>query len=324
MKTLQIRNIRSFVLAAALLGTGSLSAVVPVFTEDFSDNDISDWTAGCERVNSVSGDPAIDDFCSAPVAAGGVVQLGAHGSCFQDPFDGVASTLTKTINLPNGTYILSYTVSHSTTHYDFCEGGTGGDSGILVNGALISSASCTVNNCGTCTVPTGTVCGSFTVTGGSVELKLRTNSGDCADSTGVFDNITITSGRGGCANPSIDVTDLAVTCGDNPCVQTGSFDIINVSDDPRTVTVESFTGSIVFIGQGGVKTACGTTVIQTVPPFPFSIGPGLTQTVTYTLTCTDCPPEASEAREIQNFVDVHLDGRDKAFRASGSCFPVGE
>src|SRR5688572_28740475 len=127
MKTLRIGNLRSIVLAAALLGTaGSLFGQV-VFTEDFNDNDISDWAAGCERVNSLSGDPSIDDFCSAPVAAGGVVQLSAHGSCFQDPFDGVASTLTKTINLANGTYILSYDVSHSTTHYDFCEGATGGD-----------------------------------------------------------------------------------------------------------------------------------------------------------------------------------------------------
>src|SRR6185503_13083411 len=109
MKTLQIRNLRSILLAAGLLGTaGSLFGQV-VFTEDFNDNDISDWTAGCERVNSFG------DSCSTPVTVGGAVQLNAHGSCRQDPFDGAASTLTKTIPLANGSYILSYTVSHSTT-----------------------------------------------------------------------------------------------------------------------------------------------------------------------------------------------------------------
>ena len=205
------------------------------------------------------------------------------------------------------------------------KGGTGGDSGILVDGVPIAPAACTVNNCGTCTVPATTVIGCFTVTDGSVELTLRANAGDCAATTGVFDNITITVGN--CPNPSVDLTDLDVICGDDPCVQTGSFDIINVSDDPRTVTVESITGTIVFIGQGGGqggKTECEATLIQTVPAFPFNIGPGQTQTVTYTLTCDECPPEASEAHEIKNFVDVRLEGRDKDFHASGSCFPFGE
>ena len=191
MKTLPIRNLRSIVLAAALLGTaGRLFG--QVFTEDFDDNDISDWTAGCERVNSFG------DSCSTPVTVSGAVQLNARGSCREDPFDGVASTLTKTIPLANGSYILSYTVSHSTTHYDFCQGGTGGDSGILVNGVPIALVNCTVNACGTCTVPAATVSGCFTVTGGSAELKLRTNSGDCADSTGVIDDIIITTAPNKC------------------------------------------------------------------------------------------------------------------------------
>jgi hypothetical protein len=180
---------KSFIISSITLGCLALAASglfgQIVFTEDFNDNDISDWTAGCERVNSGG------DFCSAPVAAGGVVQLNAHGSCRQSPFDGVASTLAKTISLPNGTYNLSYDVSNSTHHYDFCQGGTGGDSGILVNGLLISPAACSVNACGTCTVPTTTMTGLFCVTDGSVELKLRANAGDCADTTGVFDNIII-------------------------------------------------------------------------------------------------------------------------------------
>ncbi len=183
---------KSFIISSITLGCLALAASSlfgqTVFTEDFNDNDISDWTAGSERLNNFN-PPA--DTVFTPVAAGGMVQLRARGSCFSDPFDGVASTLAKTISLPNGTYILSYDVSNSTHHYDFCIGATGGDSEIFVNGLAISPAACSTNNCGTCTVPTATMTGLFCVTDGSVELKLRANAGDCADTTGVFDNIII-------------------------------------------------------------------------------------------------------------------------------------
>jgi len=188
MKTLKIRNLRSIVLAAALLGTAGRLFGQVVFTEDFNDNDISDWTAGSENLDNPG------DNLFVPVVVGGAVQLQAHASCFTDPFSGLGSTLTKTINLPNGAYNLSYDVSQSTTFYSFCETAATGDSGILVNGVPISPVSCTVSgDCGTCTVPTGTVSGCFVVTGGSVELKLRTFATDCGDSTGVFDNIIITT-----------------------------------------------------------------------------------------------------------------------------------
>jgi hypothetical protein len=193
MKTLRkltIRNFYSLVLAAALIGTGGNLFGAVVFSEDFNDNDISDWTIGSERFDHPFGTP---DILFDPVAAGGVVTFHAIGSCFSPPFDGLASTLTKTITLPNGTYTLSYDASHSTHHYDFCQGGTGGDSAIFINGVPISPVSCTVNQCQTCTVPLNTLTGCFTVTTGSVEIKLRLNAGDCADSTGVFDNIVITA-----------------------------------------------------------------------------------------------------------------------------------
>src|SRR6267154_2032067 len=97
MKTLPIRNLRSIVLAAALMGkASSLFGVVPVFTEDFNDNDISDWTAGSENLDNPG------DVLFPPVVVGGAVQLEAKASCFTDPFSGLGSTLTKTISLPNG------------------------------------------------------------------------------------------------------------------------------------------------------------------------------------------------------------------------------
>src|SRR5262245_39195731 len=187
MKPLPIRNLRSIVLAAALLGTADRLFGQVVFTEDFNDNDISDWTAGSENLDNG------DDVLFPPSAAGGTVTLRAHASCASDPFTGLGETLTKTITLPNGTYALGYDVSQSATFYDFCITAATGESGIVVNGVPISPVSCTVaGDCGTCTVPTTTVTGCFTVSSGSAELKLRTFATDCGDSTGVFDNITIT------------------------------------------------------------------------------------------------------------------------------------
>jgi hypothetical protein len=186
---------KSFIISSITLGCLALAASSlfgqTVFTEDFNDNEISDWTAGSERNNHPFG--TFPDIVFTPVAAGGMVQLQARGSCRSAPFDGVASTLAKTISLPNGTYILSYDVSNSTHHYNFCSGATAGDSEIFVNGLAISPAACSTNACLTCTVPTTTMTGFFCVTNGSVELKLRANAGDCADTTGIFDNIIITA-----------------------------------------------------------------------------------------------------------------------------------
>jgi len=193
MKTLPIRNLRSIVLAAALLGTSGRLFGQVVFTEDFNDNDISDWTVGSENLDNPG------DVLFPPSAAGGAVTLRAQASCFTEPFSGLGETLTKTIALPNGDYILSYDVSQSTTFYAFCSTAASGESGIVVNGVPISPVSCSVvGDCGTCTVPSTTVTGCFTVSGGSVELKLRTFASDCGDSTGVFDNIIITTAPNKC------------------------------------------------------------------------------------------------------------------------------
>lgn len=119
-----------------------------------------------------------------------------------------------------------------------------------------------------------------------------------------------------CANPSIDLTDVAATC--LSCSeQTGSFEITNVSDEPRPVTVESIDISIVFIGKGGVRTECdGEIFTSSIAPGD-TIAPGATVTVTYTVTCpAGCPPDT---RAVQNIVDVKLVGRDKVFRATGGC-----
>lgn len=186
-----IRGLRSFLLASALVGAAGHVSGQVVYSEDFDDGDISDWTAGSERFDHPFGTP---DVIYAPVAVGGAVQLHAKGSCFSAPFSGLAATLSKTIPLANGTYYIQYTVAHSTALYGFCVGGTSGDSGVLVNGVSVSPLSCGVaGSCRTCVVPAAVVGGCFSVTTGSVELTLRTSGGDCADVTGAFDSITITA-----------------------------------------------------------------------------------------------------------------------------------
>src|ERR1041385_2319524 len=160
MKTKPIRNLHSLVLSVALMGTAGSGFSQVVFTEDFNDGDISDWTAGSENLDNFNGTP---DILFPPVVVGGAVQLEAKASCFSDPFSGLGATLTKTISRANGTYILSYDVSQSTTFYDFCSTAATGDSEIFVNGVPISGVSCTqAGTCGTCTVPTTTVSGCFT------------------------------------------------------------------------------------------------------------------------------------------------------------------
>lgn len=155
----------------------------PVFVEDFDDADISDWTAGCLRLDH-SG-----DTCFAPSAVNGGVELRGRGSCFSAPFNGVAATLSKAVALPNGKYSVSADITQATRHYNFCRGGTGGVSalrGIAGTGVRVN-----VNNCGFREEGPVTTAGCFTVAESEVNLELVTSAGDCADSTGFFDNIQI-------------------------------------------------------------------------------------------------------------------------------------
>ena len=80
MKTLRIRNLRSFVLAAALMGTADSLFGQVVFTENFDDEDISDWTAGDENLDNPG------DTVFPPSAVGGQLTLHARASCFTFPF----------------------------------------------------------------------------------------------------------------------------------------------------------------------------------------------------------------------------------------------
>ena len=122
-------------------GVSSLALAASVFSEDFGGT-LAGYASGCERVNhpgeacSSSLDTTV--FQSAPQS----VHLVGHGSGFSAPFDGVAATLSRSVSLANGVYVLDYMARHTTRLYAFCGGGTGGETFIEVNGVAAPSVGC--------------------------------------------------------------------------------------------------------------------------------------------------------------------------------------
>lgn len=173
---------------------GGLALATAVFSDDFSAPTLSAYTAGCERANAFGDscssnlDTAI--FQSAPQSA----HLLGHGSCRRSPFDGVASTLSRTILLGNGNYLLKYKARHTTTLYDFCEGGTGGSTFVSVNGVSGAGVGCSIGgSCSSCTADWADRSVCFPVTSGSADLKIVASAGDCDNADGWVDDITIES-----------------------------------------------------------------------------------------------------------------------------------
>lgn len=172
----------------ALLFVHGVASAQVVFFEDFAAG-IGAWVAGVERQDHPGDAP------NPPAAVAGGAELSSQSSCFSPPFNGVATTLTRTIVLPAYTYSLRNTVWHSTELFGFCVGGTGGASQVLVNGALVTSVGCGVSGmCGVCSIPLGTQSGCFNILAdGNVDVKLRTTGGDCARVVGFFDDIEISA-----------------------------------------------------------------------------------------------------------------------------------
>jgi hypothetical protein len=157
-----------------------------VFIEDF-DSGIGAWTPGVERNDHRRDAP------NPPAYASGGAVLSSKSSCFSSPYNGVATTLTRTIALPPGAYSLSHLVSHSTELHGYCRGGTGGSSSVSVNGLLVTRVGCgRSRSCGVCRVPLSEQSGCFSVDEtGEATIVLRTSGGDCAKVVGFFDNLVI-------------------------------------------------------------------------------------------------------------------------------------
>ena len=174
-----------------VLGLGvACSDVPPVYTEDF-DRGALCWTSGCDKNQ-------VDDVCapgnldhdqaqSAPRS----LHLYQRASCVSPPHDGVTGVASKTIELPNGTYQLSYKVRSSTRSDDASHRGTGGGTSMSANGTPIEGVDCRVDRHGTCTENWTTRQGCFNVTEGTADLRIRSHSGACAETDGWVDDIAI-------------------------------------------------------------------------------------------------------------------------------------
>jgi len=172
------------------LGVHGVASAAEVFRDAF--NDLTNWTAGCERA-ATSGEFCnrsvwTADFQSPPASA----QLGAHGSCTVNPFDGAASTLTRSIALPNGTYKFEYRVRNTTQLYAFCQGATSGGTNLAINGVNAPGAGCNqVGSCGTCLADWRLASSCFVVSNGVAAMRITANGGDCANVNGWVDDLVI-------------------------------------------------------------------------------------------------------------------------------------
>lgn len=185
-------------IIADYCGTSTVSASDPWntfdFFDDFDDGDISDWpTLNCERALT-SG-----EYCNQSVdtrywSPGYSVHLFEHGSCFTSPYNGAASTISRTVSLPNYDYVIDYDDSITLELYGFCSGATGGHNESRADNVFMGNGS-TASVGGSCsTVSNGwnyNTSNNFNVSTGTVDITLATDGGDCSNVNGWFDNVRI-------------------------------------------------------------------------------------------------------------------------------------
>lgn len=227
-----MNRIRTTLALGSVLFAGPALAQAPVFTADFDDGDLSAWSASCERENNFG---FYGDRCLPPRADGGALSLAARSSCFSGPFDGVGVSLHTPVELAAGEYLVRHRVSHSTALYGFCIGGTGGDTGVLVDGEQITGLGAGIGGrCGVSAQPEQVVEGCFTTAGGTVDLAVRTNGGDCADVAGTVDDIEIIEVT---AAPELDVpADVVLGCDGDARPEATGFATAQDACNPPEVT----------------------------------------------------------------------------------------
>lgn len=200
------RRLRLLGIAGALVASAACTDAPPLYTEAFDSGRLS-WTASCNKNHA-------DDSCAEGrldkiqfQLAGPSARLHQRGSCLTPPpggvpgvpgvpgvtgVTGVTSFLSETLEIPNGTYRLSYGVRNTTRHYSSCGGVTSGGTSMVANDVHIDGVACDVGQCGTCTVDWTARQGCFNVTKGTVDLLMISRSGDCAETDGWVDDIAIT------------------------------------------------------------------------------------------------------------------------------------
>jgi hypothetical protein len=171
----------------------------PVFTDTF-ETGFSAWTQGTfagpesGESSSVAVDPSV------PMGGGAQsVRLRTFANCTTPPFNGMGVGISRTLNLPLATYLITSSIRSQITGFAFSSGGVqsssiGVNTTMGVNTGLPVSqldVSCSGSNC--------TNVGAWSTVGGVVvgvpltTLALRTLSTDCIDGNGYFDNVNVFS-----------------------------------------------------------------------------------------------------------------------------------
>ncbi len=242
-------------------GTSTTSASDPWatfdFFDDFDDGDISDWTPGCERATS-SGEFCTQTVSTQNFSPGYSMQLYESGSCFVSPYNGAASTMTRTVTLPNYDYVIDFEDSLTMELYGFCSGGTSGNNATRADGTGLGNGAGAgqSGSCGTAIRAWAyRTSNNFNVATGSAGITLLTSGGDCAITTGWFDNVRIRRWSANPINVTVDSSAFITKAG----LTAGTY-VVQVTDAQGNVTVDSLVvgepPAIVF-NAGSVSSSCG-------------------------------------------------------------------
>jgi len=160
------------------------------FYDGFDTDGISSWTGSNQNLHS--GETATQSinsttYFSAPNSA----DLYTYANCTHEPWDGVGSILTHSVNLPSSSYKVDFSVSSDIT--GFLSGTTANErSFVLVNGSVGYSGviSCTGLDCTTSTA-WGTPKSFDVVNSPITSISLKAYADDCTHGNVYFDNVRI-------------------------------------------------------------------------------------------------------------------------------------
>lgn len=250
----------SFSFFLSFCGTSTTSASDPWatfdFFDDFDDGDVSDWTAGCER-NTTSGEYCNQGVSTRNWSPGYSMTLLEHGSCFISPYNGAASTMSKTVTLTNYDYVLEMDDSFDVQLFSYCSGGTNGRNGARADGVNIGNASgagrsgsCGHNGNGWNYYTSN----YFNVSTGTVNITLFTTGGDCAESTGWMDDVRIRRWSPDPINVTLDSAGFITKSN----LTAGTY-VVQVTDVAGNVFYDSITITeppAIVANEGSIDPAC--------------------------------------------------------------------
>jgi len=163
------------------------------FFDDFDDGDISDWTTLCEQQDVPGESCAYSADNTECVSDEYSLSLYGWASCGGPTFNGIRPTASRTLALADGSYKLDFFEKGWGGQWGFCSSGSAGENFAYIDATEIyRSATCHYSGCGRCSTSwENAVSDTFTVSGGSITLKVTTRVTDCEEAKGWFDDVRI-------------------------------------------------------------------------------------------------------------------------------------